>query len=73
MLGGTSLPDSPRQQSAGAHVAPREADANEQERGPRARRADAKIGRESDHGTRTGAYAVHRRAFRPQTVNAQFR
>ena len=60
-LGGAPLPDRARQERTGAHVAPGEADANEQEGGPRGGRADAKIGGKRDHRARAGAYAVHRR------------
>ncbi len=54
-LRGAALPDHPRQQRARTHVAAREADAHEQERGARRRRAEPEVRGERDH--RAGARA----------------
>src|SRR5882672_10128455 len=67
-LGSASLADHPRQHRAGAHVAPCEPDAREEERHLRAARAVAQVGRESDDRARAGARAVHGRDDRLRAV-----
>jgi hypothetical protein len=57
-LGGAALADDARQQAAGAHVGAGQADAREQERRLRRRRAQAPVGRQRHHRAGPGAHAV---------------